>query len=123
MSVVYRQVSAEGMRCSVVSNSQEIILNESDNFEFLGHENFSCRRSVSALADGTCQGAVMRSAQVTRSSWPAVQELPSKKTRTAVKVEEVCVRALHSPSDEPSVQERCRCLRSPSGKYFMTEEF
>ena len=39
----------------------------------------------------------MRSVQVTRSSWPAVQELPSNKTRTAVKVEEVCVHALSQP--------------------------
>ena len=46
---------------------------------------------------GNSQGAVMQSARVTHSSVPAAQEQPSKKTRTAVKVEEVRVRTPPQP--------------------------
>ena len=70
------QVIAGRMQCSVVPNGLEIIQNESDSTDFLEQESSSCRRSVPALAEGGC---------------------PSKKTRTAVKVEEVCVRTLPQP--------------------------
>ena len=69
----------------------------------------------------TSQGAVMRSGQVTHSSVSAGSNRARRREQRPRWRRHV--RALrHNPSNEPPVQGRCRCLRSPSEKSSTTEK-